>query len=365
MEAFCQCCLKVSRAPELSVDKIMILFQEKMPSRQYLPLKPNPFGMKVFVLADPNRVILDFHAYTGEGTFRHLAEQVTDMGIGASAIITLLNNAPAGSSLYFDRYFTSEALLDYLLEHNISGTGTVIKSRLPRGITFNEDSAMKKEGRGTFQVFEIDDQKMCATKWLDNKPVFLLSTGHAATPVDIVKRWSKKDRDHVDVRRPSVIRLYNHCMGGMDLADRMASLYKMKARTYKWPIRVVMHFLVCAVSNAWMLCREAAKECGTPKKDILDFMEFRLRIGEMFVRNSSQPEEDAASEGEAEAGPSSVPRRKKVVPHPLPELWKSEAVHLPEFVQLSQRNRCRQRGCKSYTHIRCIACNAFLCVARN
>ena len=65
----------------------------------------------------------------------------------------------------------------------------------------------------------------------------------------------------------------------------MVSLYRMKARTNKWPVRVVIHFLDCAVSNAWILNREAAKECGTPKKDILDFMEFRLRIGEMFVKN--------------------------------------------------------------------------------
>ena len=106
MESFRQCCLKVSRAPELSVDLMMIPFRGKMLSRQYLPLKPNPFGMKIFVLANPNGVILDFHAYTGERTFRHLAQQVTDMGIGASAVITLLNNVPAGSSLYFDRYST-------------------------------------------------------------------------------------------------------------------------------------------------------------------------------------------------------------------------------------------------------------------
>ena len=206
---------------------------------------------------------------------------------------------------------------------------------------------------------------MCATKWLDNKPAFLLSTAHAAMPVDTVKRWSKKDRDHIDVRRPSVVRLYNHCMGGVDLEDRMVSLYRMKARTNKWPVRVVMHFLDCAVSNAWILYREAAKKCGTPKKDLLDFMEFRLRIREMFVRNSSQPEKDAASEGESEAGPTSVQMRRRVVPHPLPELRKSEAVHLPEFVQSSQSNRCHQRGCKSYTRIRCVACNVFLCVAGN
>ena len=55
-------------------------------------------------------------------------------------------------------------------------------------------------------------------------------------------------------------------MDGVDLAERMVSLYRMKARTNKWPVRVVMHFLDCAVSNAWILYREAAKECGTPKK---------------------------------------------------------------------------------------------------
>ena len=71
MEAFRQCCLKVSRAPELSLDEMMIPFQGNMPSRQHLPLKPNPFELKVFVLANPNGVILDFDAYTGEGTFRH------------------------------------------------------------------------------------------------------------------------------------------------------------------------------------------------------------------------------------------------------------------------------------------------------
>ena len=126
-----------------------------------------------------------------------------------------------------------------------------------------------------------------------------------------------------------------------------------------------MHFLDCAVSNAWILYREAAKECDTPKKYILDFMECRLRIGEMFVRNPSQPEEDAASEGESEADPISVQRRRRMVPHPLPEMRKSEAVHLPEFVQSSQSNKCRQRGCKRYTRIRCVACNVFLCVAGN
>ena len=79
------------------------------------------------------------------------------MGIGASAVISLLDNVPAGSSLNFDRYFTSEALLDYLLKKRIAATGTVIRTRIPRHIHFKENSVMKNEGRGASQTYERKD----------------------------------------------------------------------------------------------------------------------------------------------------------------------------------------------------------------
>ena len=83
---------------------------------------------------------------------------------------------------------------------------------------------MKNEGRGASQTYERKDKKMSCTKWLGNKPVFLLSTIHSAKPKDVVQRWSKKDHNHINVNRPTVIKHYNESMGGVDLADRMVSL---------------------------------------------------------------------------------------------------------------------------------------------
>ena len=100
-----------------------------------------------------------------------------------------------------------------------------------------------------------------------------------------------------------------------------------------------MHFLDCAVSNAWILYREAAKECGTPKKDILDFMEFRLPIGVMFVKNPSQPEENASSEGKAEAGPSFVERRRRWFCTPFQNCGK-----VRQFTLQSLSNQVRATG---------------------
>ena len=189
------------------------------------------------MLADPNGVVLDFRPYTGSGTFDDLAEDIGCMGLGASAVISLTPSIPPGTMLYFDRYFTSEQLLDYLLQIKISGTGTVIKTRIPRNICFQDDNSMlKNSGRGAYETFERQDKKITCTKWMHNKPVYVLSTAHSAVPLDSVSRWSKKEHKTVEVRRPDAIKQYNASMGGVDLVDRMVSIYRISARTCKWPV---------------------------------------------------------------------------------------------------------------------------------
>ena len=65
-------------------------------------------------------------------------------------------------------------------------------------------------------------------------------------------------------------------------------------------------------------------------------------------------------EEEADITPGPSTKRRKAVQHPLPEARKEKAVHLPQF---AQSNCCRFRGCKSHTRIKCVSCDAFLCVA--
>ena len=284
LDSFRDSCLKIPRSTKLCVDEMMISFQGRMPARQYLLLKPHPFGMKVFVLADPNHVVLDFRPYIGSGTFDDLAEDIRCMGIGTSAVVSLTPSIQPCTMLYFDQYFTSEQLLVYLLQIKISGTGTVFKTRIPRNISFQDDKSMlKNSGRGAYETFERQDKKMTCTKWMDNKPVYVLSTAHSAVPLNSVSRWSKKEHKTVEVHRPDAIKQCNASMSRVDLVDRMVSIYRISARTCKWPVRVILHFLDCVLTNAWILYRDSARRTGTPSKDILDFMAFRLRVGECWA----------------------------------------------------------------------------------
>ena len=85
LDSFRDSCLQIPKSIKLCIDEMMIPFQGRMPARQYLPLKAHPFGIKMFVLANPKGVILDFCPYIGSGTFDNLSEDIRSRGFRQTA----------------------------------------------------------------------------------------------------------------------------------------------------------------------------------------------------------------------------------------------------------------------------------------
>ena len=124
-------CVTLPRSKELSIDEQMIPFTGTTTLRQYVKNKPNPVGLKNFVLATPSGLVLDFMIYQGAKTWPDGSPD-QNLGIGGSVVKKLSADLSPGHIIYFDRYFTSVSLLDHLLIQGKLGTGTIMNNRIPR-----------------------------------------------------------------------------------------------------------------------------------------------------------------------------------------------------------------------------------------
>ncbi|XP_046988095.1 uncharacterized protein LOC124593790 [Schistocerca americana] len=61
-------CLTLPRNSHLSINEQMIPFSGRCGFTQYVPSKPNPLGLKKFILASNDRLLQDFCIYVGKGT---------------------------------------------------------------------------------------------------------------------------------------------------------------------------------------------------------------------------------------------------------------------------------------------------------
>ncbi|XP_060846158.1 piggyBac transposable element-derived protein 3-like [Rhopalosiphum padi] len=218
-------CLQLISDTHLSIDEQIIPFTGSTRLIQYVKGKPNPEGLKNFVLADKNGLVLDIFIYQGKKTTIDHDDCEFSLTLAESVVWHLSETVPPKTCLYFDRYFTTEKLVQILLKKNFFSTGTVMKNHLPKNITLMSDKAMMKSNRGTSKQYVREDKKMVLVKWFDNKPIHLLSSESDKEPKDTCRRWSKKEFKKIDVERPNCVKNYNTFMGGVDLCDRMIAHY--------------------------------------------------------------------------------------------------------------------------------------------
>ena len=269
LEKVKQTCLTRMRDGEVSIDEQMIPFSGSTSLKQYVPNKPNPVGLKSFVLANPDGLVLDFRVYVGQATFADIKFDHDNIGLGAKVILALSSTLPAGTVIYCDRYFTTISLLSELAKKQLYCTGTIQKNRINEvSRVLSSDKEFMKKERGTSELVQSSDRKICVVKWLDNKPIVMASTCTGIEPVGLVKRWSKKDKKYIQVSCPAVISKYNAKMGGVDMSDRMISYYRTRARTKKWTVRTIFHFFDLSVTNAWIQYRNERRQFGDRKKEI-------------------------------------------------------------------------------------------------
>lgn len=358
-------CKSLQREKNVSVDEQIIPFKGTHAAKQYNPNKPSPWGLKVFVLCGANGSVYNFLFYQGKSTELN-RDNMELYGLGPSVVLHLIEaNIKPGSELYFDNYFSSYNLMQLLKMKGIRSAATARVDRFAKP-PFSDE--LKNKPRGAMQEVVSCDRDVVMVRWMDNKPVNMVSNFVGIGDVDVAKRWEKREGKYIDVERPEIIKLYNKSMGGVDKMDFLIAIYRTFIRSRKWPLRVIFHLVDVSICNSWLEYRTDCADCGVAKKDVMDLLAFRMSIVDSLLQEGTvtpSRKRGRPSVEEAEEYERNLPRmpRRDCESRPTEGVRNDPEGHFPIHCGKKEAGRCKKAGCKGRSHFRCERCKIYLCLS--
>lgn len=356
-------CLKVEPEENHSIDEQMIPFKGKIGMKQYIKNKPHKLGIKVFTRAGVTGLVYDFEVYTGKGTVTN----ERGLGVAGEVVLRLVSEVPKGLNYkcFFDNWFTSPELIVELKKMGILTVATINRNRL-RGCTLKSDKELSKAGRGAYKVKYEKTSGMSIVKWYDNKAVLLASSFIGPEPVERCRRWSKEKKEYVEVDRPHIVKVYNHNMGGVDLADMFAALYRIDIRPRRWYLRILYYLIDLSLVNGWLLYR---RHLTQKQEKYMPLLDFRVQVEDALIKVGKQADLNSRKRGRPsleddptshQAAPPPPPLQR--ISAPSVDVRLDRCNHFP--IHAEKRGRCRL--CKNgYTQMACLKCKVLLCFTKD
>lgn len=155
-------------------------------------------------------------------------------------------------------------------------------------------------------------------------------------------------------------------MGGVDLFDMLAALYRMDHRSSKWYRRIYLWGIRLACINSWLLYRRHFEQLALNAKSQLSLLKFISEISTGLIRYAQLPHSISKKRGRPSNAPpaenappaASVAKRSPKSTTPLPLIRFDTIGHFP--THLEKKTRCAL--CQSLVRIGCIKCERALCI---
>ncbi|KAL6417615.1 hypothetical protein ACFW04_014418 [Cataglyphis niger] len=215
----------------ITVDEQLFSTKARCKFIQYMPNKPNKFGIKFWLASDvSSKYILNGFPYLGKDEQR------------PSSMLLTTN---CGRNVTTDNFFTSMSLATKLLAKKTTLVGTIKanKRELPKAAKQTKDDMP----RFSTLLYKSENSVLTIYKSKPNKRVAVLSSRHKFVKID---RSNKK-------MLPDSIQFYNKTKFGVDMTDQMARKYTVKSSSRRWPLQIFFNILDLAAINAWILYKEA------------------------------------------------------------------------------------------------------------
>jgi hypothetical protein len=274
----------------LTVDEQLVPCKTRCPFIQYIPNKPDKFGIKFWILADQkSKYTIRAFPYCGkDDTFYN---NTTDK-LGQYIVKKLLEPYfDKGYHVTADNFFSNIELALFLKSKNTTYLGTVNKNKpdLPLII-------MQKQKLNETLFLENDSSVLLTIhQGKINKKVLLISTLHDMAQIPTVVNPKLK---------PNTILTYNQTKCGVDTVDQMAKHNSVKSPTRRWPIQVWYNILNLSGINSWILYKNVNRNTKKSRR------EFLLELVEEIIIMAHGREEEVDSE---QFPPIPVKKRKKSI----------------------------------------------------
>ena len=329
-----------SPTKNLSVDEGMVAFKGRLSFRQYMPVKPTRYGIKVWMAADSsNGYVLNFDVYLGKDEGHRRIH-----GLGYDVVTKMITPfMNKNHHVYFDNFFSSVKLLEHLLAKKTFACATV---RVSSNRKHLPTCAQQKLRPGEKIVRQKG--KVVFTKWHDKRDVSVISSNVSPNSPDVVIQ-----RNNQEQFKPAVVDLYNKNMGGVDLADQLRKYYSITRTSVKWYRYLFWFAIDVSICDAFILYNHHRVGEGKAKIRQLDF---RSVLSKQLVGGFTSRVSGAQSS-----------KRRKIEKFALEK--GNAGKHFIEKIKGRKRQcvRCKRVGNKTQsgrsveTTFQCVQCGAALC----
>ena len=178
-----------------SISEQIISTKGRSSLKQYLPKKPNKWGIKVWARCGVLGIIYDFEVYTGNSDKNETDNDKLFMGGNVVHRLIRTLEKDKNYEVYCDNFFSSINLMLKLKEECSWAIATVRRDRLKGAKTaLRTKKDLKKQGRGSADYLIDVNSGIAIVQWCDNNIVQLISNYMTQELGTAAKRCSKKDK---------------------------------------------------------------------------------------------------------------------------------------------------------------------------
>ncbi|UYV84237.1 hypothetical protein LAZ67_X001632 [Cordylochernes scorpioides] len=244
----------------IAIDESTVGYKGKISFKTYNPQKPRKWGLRTLIRPDlpfTSRIVLSL--------FENIRIEYPDL---------------KGMHIYTDRIYTNAPLAQELSLFKCHLTGTIN----PRRKGNCEEIKKPKISKGETLTYRKNN--ILLLSWKDKRIVTMCSSWHDSS-VETIERHTKQALEQIK-KKTLVVSDYTQNMGGVDIADQLASTYSFLRKSLKWWRKLFFWGLEVSIINSYILYKENNIKHNIKYKNHL---EFRKEIIMEFIKNVRVPQE--------------------------------------------------------------------------